>query len=246
MKTELINKIKNFFDRLYDIITVQLIGTVIFILIALTIKFIGGDLYNTTRNLYYSAINSTINSEIVTNNENLINSVENITQQVDDSSIYNDLIESYDFEEYVPSNATLTTGNIFNDNYIWPLIGQITANYGDISSLFSGPDSSHTGIDISAVTGTKISATASGEIIYSGYSEGFGYHIIIRHSKSISSVYAHCSELLYKQGTFVNKGDVIALVGSSGKATGPHLHFEFLSNGKSIDPLWLLPSVENI
>ena len=245
MKTETVNKIKHIFDRVYDIITVQLIGAVIFILIALTVKFIGGNLYTDTRTIYYSAIDSEVNAQIVTDDKNLIDDTSSNTGDATSKIPEEYSTKKEQTESMIENSETIQTNAGYN-NYIWPLNGKITANYGDISNMFSGPDSSHTGIDISAVTGTPIKAVESGIITYSGYSDGFGYHIIVNHSNNISSIYAHCSQLLYKKGTNVNKGDVIALVGSSGKATGAHLHLEFTNNGISVDPLWLLPPINNI
>lgn len=245
MKTETVNKIKHIFDRVYDIITVQLIGAVIFILIALTVKFIGGNLYTDTRTIYYSAIDSEVRSEIVTDDNNLIDDTSSDNNELTSQIPIEDSTKSEQTESKNENSETIQTNAGYN-SYIWPLTGKITANYGDISNMFSGPDSSHTGIDISAVTGTPIKAVESGVITYSGYSNGFGYHMIVKHRNNISSIYAHCSQLLYKKGTSVQKGDVIALVGSSGKATGPHLHLEFTNNGISVDPLWLLPLINNI
>lgn len=249
MKTESQNKLKDFFDKVYDIVTVQLIGAVIFILIGLTVKFIGGDLYEQVRNIYYSSVNSIINTEQVTDDNNLLSDTQSNFSDDLSSDISSDNEKTSSEQNFessdVTSSETIQTNNSAY-KYSWPLMGEITANFGDIGSLFSGPDSSHTGIDISAVTGTPIKAVADGEIIYAGYTEGYGKHIIIRHGGSISSVYAHCSELLYKKGTKVNKGDIIALVGSSGKATGSHLHLSFLNKGKNVDPLWLLPPISNI
>lgn len=250
MKTESQNKLKDFFDRVYDILTVQLIGAVIFILIGLTVKFIGGDLYEQVRNIYYSSVNSIINTEQVTDDNNLLSdTLSNFSDDLS-SDILSDnenTSSEQNFESSdVTSIETIQTNTNSSYKYSWPLMGEITANFGDISSLFSGPDSSHTGIDISAVTGTPIKAVADGEIIYAGYSDGYGKHIIVQHDGNISSLYAHCSELLYKKGTKVQKGNVIALVGSSGRATGAHLHLSFQNRGKNVDPLWLLPPISNI
>ena len=244
MKKETAEIIKGVFDRIYDVVTVQLIGAVIFILILLTVKFIGGNIYSQSRSLYFSAIDSVINSELVTNEDNLINDGDENSDDTQSDEQNSENNESEITESVPQSSETIHTS--YTNNYAWPLSGKITANFGDISNLFSGPDSSHTGIDIAAVTGTPIKAIESGVIVFSGYSSGFGNHIIIQHSDNISSIYAHCSELLYKKGASINKGDIIALVGSSGKATGPHLHLEITNKGKSIDPLWLLPLINNI
>lgn len=113
----------------------------------------------------------------------------------------------------------------------WPL-------RGDISRRFA-PDSSdrHDGIDIPAATGTPIRAAAAGRVVYSGDQfSGYGKMIIIEHSDSISTIYAHCDLLLVYEGDTVPAGHIIAKVGSTGRTTGPHLHFEVRKNNKAVDP----------
>ncbi len=114
-----------------------------------------------------------------------------------------------------------------------PVQGIITSRYGEISSLRT---SAHTGLDIAATQGTPISAVSSGTIICAEYNSSYGYYIKIDHGSGFESLYAHCSQLYVSEGEYVNAGDVIAALGSTGNSTGPHLHLELWMNGKTVNP----------
>lgn len=95
----------------------------------------------------------------------------------------------------------------------------------------------HNGVDLAASTGTKIYATDGGTVTYAGYKGSFGYLVIINHGGNYESYYAHCSKLLVKKGDKVFQGQNIALVGTTGRTTGPHLHFEIRYLGNPKNPL---------
>ena len=94
----------------------------------------------------------------------------------------------------------------------------------------------HIGIDIAADTGDPILAAASGIVTSSGYMSGYGYAVVIDHQNGFKTLYGHASKLLVEKGEKVKKGQVIAKVGSTGRSTGPHLHFELQVNNKAVDP----------
>jgi hypothetical protein len=94
----------------------------------------------------------------------------------------------------------------------------------------------HTGIDYGAPMGTPIFATANGKVIFSGRKGGYGKLIIVKHPNGYQTYYGHCSRLLKKRGSLVEQGQVIAHVGKTGVATGPHVHYEVRVNGKPINP----------
>ena len=94
----------------------------------------------------------------------------------------------------------------------------------------------HEGMDFSAPVGTDIFATGNGTVTYSGWKQGYGETIEIDHGFNYKTRYAHCSKRMVKVGQKVKRGDVIALVGNTGKSTGPHLHYEVLYNGRHVDP----------
>ena len=94
----------------------------------------------------------------------------------------------------------------------------------------------HEGMDFSAPVGTDIFATGNGTVIYAGWRQGYGETIEIDHGFNYVTRYAHCSKLIAKVGQKVKRGDVIALVGNTGKSTGPHVHYEVHYQGRPIDP----------
>lgn len=114
----------------------------------------------------------------------------------------------------------------------WPVKGTVTSNFGIRSN------GKHDGIDISAPAGTEIHAAADGVVIFSGWGpSGYGNIVVIRHSETLVTVYAHNKENAVKRGSAVRRGDKIALVGASGRATSPHCHFEVRLNRMAYDPL---------
>ena len=131
------------------------------------------------------------------------------------------------------------SSSISSRSFIWPLNGLITSQFG-IRTLGNRRDY-HTGIDIDAQTGALIKAAESGKVSFSGYINGYGNVVIIDHAGGYSTVYAHSSSNLVEEGQEVTKGEVICKSGSTGNATGSHLHFEIRENGKPVNPLNYLP-----
>jgi len=123
------------------------------------------------------------------------------------------------------------------NRYIWPLHGRLTSYFGR-RNLGMGTSAFHRGIDVAAPTGTPIVAARSGTVTFSGWStSGYGNLVRVRHSDGSETWYAHASRLLVSVGQYVRQGERIALVGSTGLSTGPHLHFELHVGGVAIDPL---------
>lgn len=123
---------------------------------------------------------------------------------------------------------------------LWPTPGRITDNFGYRKDPFTRRTRYHDGIDIGADSGTSIKAAASGKVILAERTSGYGRAVKIDHGRGIVTLYGHASKLLAKAGQTVKKGDVIAKVGSSGRSTGPHLHFEVLLYGTPVDPIQYL------
>lgn len=125
-----------------------------------------------------------------------------------------------------------------NYNFINPVKGTVTSRYGarEPTDIISA---NHYGIDIGASTGTEIVASTDGTVEQVSEEGEYGKHIKIRNGEAVT-LYAHCSKLLVKEGQEVKQGDKIALVGETGKATGPHLHFEIRRNNNIINPEYIL------
>jgi len=120
----------------------------------------------------------------------------------------------------------------------WPLPGhrRVTSGYGNRPRPRGRGTEMHSGVDISAPRGTHIVAAESGTVVLSGWHGGFGQTVIIEHGNGITTLYGHNSRNLVSVGDWVNRGDVIAHVGSTGFSTGPHLHFEVRRNGNHVNP----------
>ena len=136
------------------------------------------------------------------------------------------------------SEVNISGGANSTGNKIELGIAFINPTSGTISSRFGNRSrDNHKGIDIAGPQGTPIKAAAAGKVIYSGYStNGFGNHVIISHGNGVQTLYAHCSSLSVQEGQSVSAGTLIGKMGSTGRSTGSHLHFEIRVNGVAQDP----------
>ena len=116
----------------------------------------------------------------------------------------------------------------------WPVNGTVTSGYGWRWGRM------HEGIDIAAPTGTPIWSAAAGTVIYAGWLGGYGNLVVVDHGNGLATAYAHASAILVSVGQSVGQGETVALVGSTGNSSGPHLHFEVRVNGSAVDPLLYL------
>lgn len=123
---------------------------------------------------------------------------------------------------------------------LWPVSGTITDKFGYRRDPFTRKTKYHTGLDIGADYGKSIKAAAGGKVIMVDYVYGTGNTVKVDHGNGIVTLYGHCSKILVKEGQTVEKGEVIAKVGSSGRSTGPHLHLEVQIYGTPVDPLQYL------
>jgi murein DD-endopeptidase MepM/ murein hydrolase activator NlpD len=133
---------------------------------------------------------------------------------------------------HLPSPAAPAVGRFF-----LPVHGTVNSGFGPRGASF------HDGVDIGAPMGTPIRAIERGEVIYSDRLRGYGNIVILRHADGLVSVYAHNEINLVREGQTVGRGEIIGRVGSTGRVTGPHLHFEIRKNNTAQDPLFYLPQL---
>lgn len=193
-----------------------------------------------------SSVNTAINfadetSEIAGNNS--------------DSSILSDKILSSTRPRIVPGaviteNKTVSVGGTFpmmdsNEKvkFQMPVIGRITSGFGIRFHPVDRKTKFHTGIDIAVPKGTGIGAAADGVVKFAGWKGGYGYAVIVQHADGTETLYGHNEKLLVKEGQPVSAGETISLSGSTGKSTGPHLHFEVRQNGRVVNPNNFLSNV---
>ncbi len=123
---------------------------------------------------------------------------------------------------------------------IMPTAGWLSSQYGTRPDPFTGRDQMHWGVDISTNTGNPIVATADGIVLQVLNDKYLGKYIILSHGNGITSVYGHMNGFAVRAGQKVRRGDVIGYVGQTGKAVGPHVHYEIHRDGKPVNPYWYL------
>lgn len=125
-----------------------------------------------------------------------------------------------------------------------PVKGRMTSNFGWRNDPYSGQNRFHAGVDIAANAGTPIYVPQDGVVAYAGRYKGYGNVVVVQHQPSLYTLYGHASRLLVSTGQPVHRGQVIAQVGSTGRSTGPHLHFEVRQNNGYVNPLQYLAWLE--
>lgn len=123
---------------------------------------------------------------------------------------------------------------------IWPIHGWLSASFGMRPDPFTGQRDFHPGLDISADKGTPILATADGVVDSAAPSGDYGNLVVVNHGYGLVTRYGHLSKFAVWTGKQVQRGEVLGYVGATGRATGPHLHYEILANGKLMNPMQLL------
>lgn len=131
---------------------------------------------------------------------------------------------------------SITTSSIFS----WPIKGAITSSYGLRSDPITGVKDFHTGLDIRGAINTPVKAPYDGTVAFTGWSNVYGNFILIKHENNVVTMYGHLNKINVEKGENVKQGNVIGAVGTTGRSTGPHLHFEVLKNNKRENPLSFL------
>lgn len=138
------------------------------------------------------------------------------------------------YEELLRRRATIPS--------IWPVAGELTDGFGGRRNPFGGGSSEfHTGQDISTLWGTPVMAAANGTVVFAGWQNGYGQIVIIDHGNGVTTRYGHLSDIDVELGQLIIRGEQLGRVGSTGRSTGPHLHYEVRINDEPVNPLQYLP-----
>jgi murein DD-endopeptidase MepM/ murein hydrolase activator NlpD len=141
--------------------------------------------------------------------------------------------DKFDIRGTVSNESDSTASRFLNR----PINGVLTSGVGYRIHPKRKKRHFHSGIDLAAKKGTPISCAASGKVVFAGWKTGYGYVVLVDHGKGYETLYAHCSKLAVTTGQTVSTGKIVAYVGRTGVATGPHLHFEVRKNGVYRNPL---------
>ena len=160
-----------------------------------------------------------------------------LSTALDDREVQLDILSELIQGKQVKSDATPSGRPI--------LSGWLSSRYGTRIDPFSGKKAWHDGVDFAGKAGSNIVAVASGVVSWSGERYGYGKMVEVAHGDGVITRYAHNQENLVKVGDMVRRGDVVALMGSSGRSTGPHVHFEVHKNGRPVDPASYLRRTPN-
>jgi murein DD-endopeptidase MepM/ murein hydrolase activator NlpD len=239
---------KNKSDYKLKILVLQTVAVTIILLSGVALRLFGGEIYKSVSKWYHEKFDDITLASEVLDPENLV-SEPNISQKPTDSTD-NNTKDFLNQEEYDSEIDNEITGNLTDidsvkstvvagsyNRFEWPLLGTITSQYGWRKNPITGQYANHNGLDIAANTGTDIVAAYGGTVSKVGYSSSYGNYVIIDHGGDVQTLYAHCSKIKVEVGQSVKKGEIVALVGSTGRSTGPHLHFEVTENGVRVNPL---------
>ena len=194
---------------------------------------------------YTVAISITDMEEVYRNIESVLGLQITDEQKANADGVY-DLVRygvAVGSEDWIPSAEVPFIGV---DGFCSPIgadwESRVTSEFGSRIDPISHRLRNHTGMDMAAPTGTPIRAALPGTVTVSKYNAGgYGYYVMIDHGSELATLYGHCSSLLVQAGQTVEAGDIIALSGSTGRSTGPHLHFEVHVHGERTDPRKYLP-----
>lgn len=155
-------------------------------------------------------------------------------------SLNNDLPTDEEKSASLQENISFLKSEERSLKFNLPAEGSISSAFGKRIDPFIGKWRQHNGIDIATKEGSEVRAAASGKVAFVGEMNGYGRVVILEHDEGYSSIYGHNSKNIVSKGEMVEVGQLIALSGTTGRATGPHLHFEIRKNGEPINPLSII------
>ena len=246
------NQDKSIFSYLYF----QTVCFLIIAIILLSIKLILPDFYSTMSGSLKEMFNEKTRVSLVKPNKETPEKTEDTEPKT--TTVTTDEF-TYDFEvgqedsqsaQYVFDLGLvrqMSTNKTNSFKMIMPLVPiRVSSPFGYRVNPVTGNYGMHGGIDLSANSGTAIKSVLSGKVLKSKYSSDYGNFVTVDHGDGLVTLYAHCSKLLVEAGDSIKQGDVIALVGSTGRSTGPHLHLEVRINDVRINPGYFLNELNEI
>ena len=223
-------KEKKIRDRTLDFVVCQVSISFVAVALVFALKLFGGQLYDASYNLFDEYFNQDTNTSQVLN-ASQTNAVLQVLGDVQPLSY-----TSQQTEKTTP----VSKQELKNLNSICiPVSGRVTSEYSWRVHPISGKYLFHSGVDIAGNMGEDIKCALDGKVIERdtvGTETSYGKYIKVEHENGVVTLYGHCSKIINQVGDSVKKGQVIALVGSTGNSTGPHLHFEVRVNGQKLDP----------
>jgi len=213
----------------------------------------GGTDVEVTVETYAVAVPLTSLQEIYANLETALGRTISLEERNNAAEIYRYIVYGkntptygFEFDDWFSGLPLSSAPFIGLDGFCSPLgknwRSMVTSEFGYRKDPFTGERKGHAGIDLGAPKGAPVRAALSGTVCLVRFStSGYGYHIMIDHGGSFVTMYAHCSKILVYEGQEVTVGDIVAQVGSTGRSTGSHLHFEIIINGEKQNPRSYLP-----
>ena len=222
----------------------QILVCLLVVAVVIFLRFIGGTTYTTLREQYIKRFCDVTSVDEVEKEETKKTAVVTPTVVETMGATVSQTAEVGDFQDdslAIKENMLLLTGNTKSQNQMTlPVKGEVTSPFGYRIHPIYGTRMFHNGVDIGANSGTPIVATLTGQVEEADYNSSFGYYVILNHGSDFKTVYAHCSKITVSVGQTVQQGSTIALVGSTGVSTGPHLHFEVRRGEYRMNPAWLV------
>ncbi len=244
----------DFFDKgrfcsAFSLAYVQVVVLIIALIIVMLIKTLFPSVYTVLGGYIQDSMNETTTTTLVTDTEKSELENEKISVDIsqnsyDDEVGYEDSEDAeYEFDFGAIRKVSASSAAISMSLPIKPR--RVSSKFGYRVNPVTGVYGIHGGIDLAADSGTQIKPALSGKVLKAKYSSDYGYFVMLDHGDNLITLYAHCSKLLVKAGDTVDKSDVIALVGSTGRSTGPHLHFEVRINDVRINPEYFLTGLKS-
>ncbi len=150
--------------------------------------------------------------------------------------LYNQLKDIYQLTENAETVRSTEKSREISTRPLMPVNAEVSSSFGFRKDPFTGKKKFHAGMDMAADAGTEVKAAMAGRVQMTDDQKGYGKVVVLDHGQGYTTLYAHNSDITVKAGDWVQKGTTIAKVGSTGRSTGPHLHFEVRKDGQRLDP----------